>query len=51
MVTANLNHERQTSSVVDSEDDETNHRQNQTRLVSFSFFLFLFILILIQEER
>ncbi len=40
MVTANLNHERRPSSVVDSEDDETNNRQNQTRLVSFAFFSF-----------
>jgi hypothetical protein len=38
MVTANLNQERRTSSIAESEDDETNNRQIQTRLVSFSYF-------------
>ncbi len=37
MVTANLNHERRPSSVVDSEDDEINNRQIQNRLVSFFY--------------
>jgi hypothetical protein len=42
MVTANLNHERRTSSIAESEDDETNNRQIQTRLVSISYYSFGF---------
>jgi hypothetical protein len=51
MVTANLNHERRTSSIAESEDDEANNRQIQTRLVSFSYFSFGFILILTRESK
>jgi len=40
MVTANLNHERRPPSAID-DDDETNDRHIQTRLVSFSYY-FLF---------
>ena len=37
MVTANLNHEQQPPSIMDS-DDDADHRQMQTRLVSISYF-------------
>jgi hypothetical protein len=51
MVTANLNHERRPSSNVDSEDDENNNRQIQSRLVSISYFIFSIILILTREKK